>query len=85
VQLERFEYSLGGVPLPPEMQEFLRLIRGFVGTISPELYGLRQGFVDFERAARSVLPCPLAAAAVKVWVVHSITRELIPLKVKLIC
>ncbi len=75
VQLERFENSLGGVPLPPEMQDFLRLVRGFVCTISPEpeLYGLRQGFVDLKRTAGSILPCPLATPAIEVWVVHSAT------------
>ncbi len=84
MQLEGLEDSLGGVPLPPEMQEFLRLISGFVRTTLPELYGLRQGFVDFKRTAWPILPCPLTATAIKVWVIHSAKRELIPLGLKLI-
>ena len=52
------------------MQELLLLIGGLVGAISPKLYGLGQGLIDFKRTARSVLPHSPAAFAVEIVVVH---------------
>ena len=52
------------------MQELLLLIGGRICAISPKLYGLGQGLIDFKRTARPVLPHSAAALAVEVVIVH---------------
>ena len=70
MQFEGLQHSLSGVPLPFEVEQFLRLVGDLIGRRLPKLYGLRQGFVNLKGTFWPLLPDSTRAAAVEIGVVH---------------
>ena len=70
MEFKGLQYTLSGIPLPLEVQEFLQLVGRLVGRCLPELYGLRKGFINLEGTSWPLFPDSTRAAAIEVWVIH---------------